>query len=146
MLLKSSGRSGLLFLLAQWYWDSYQFSWRVRHHHLLKNWTLRASQCVNGCEDPVQVRQEIRSFSTFSTSDSYIALYCAMKDNPAFKPLQGNPTFFLVRASQYPLYWGSKLRVRLTYVLLREGYSWGVVEGWLTSSIESWKSTLFLRW
>ena len=27
-----------------------------------------------------------------------------MKDEAAFKPLQGNPTFFRVRASQYPLY------------------------------------------
>ena len=27
-----------------------------------------------------------------------------MEDEPAFKPLQGNPTFFRVRASQYPLY------------------------------------------
>ena len=27
-----------------------------------------------------------------------------MKDEPAFKPLQGNPNFFLVRESRYPLY------------------------------------------
>ena len=27
-----------------------------------------------------------------------------MKDEAAFKPLQGNPTFFRVRASLYPLY------------------------------------------
>ena len=27
-----------------------------------------------------------------------------MKDEPAFKPLQGNPTFFQVRQSQYPLH------------------------------------------
>ena len=27
-----------------------------------------------------------------------------MKDEPAFKPLQGNPTFFCVRESRYPLY------------------------------------------
>ena len=50
------------------------------------------------------MRQAPRSFSRFSTRDSYIALSCAMKDQPAFKPLQGNPTFFRVRASQYPLY------------------------------------------
>ena len=27
-----------------------------------------------------------------------------MKDEPAFKPLQGNPSLFLVRASRYPLH------------------------------------------
>ena len=27
-----------------------------------------------------------------------------MKDEPAFKPLQGNPTFFRFRESQYPLH------------------------------------------
>ena len=50
------------------------------------------------------MRQAPRSFSRFSTRDSYIALSCAMKDAAAFKPLQGNPTFFRVRASPYPLY------------------------------------------
>ena len=58
----------------------------------------------NICEDPIQMMRAPRSFSRFSTRDSYIALSCAMKDVPAFKPLQGNPTFFRVRASQYPLY------------------------------------------
>ena len=50
------------------------------------------------------MRQAPRFFSRFSTRDSYIALYCVMKYEPAFKPLQGNPTFFRVRASQYSLY------------------------------------------
>ena len=27
-----------------------------------------------------------------------------MKEEPAFKPLQGNPTLFLVRESRYPLF------------------------------------------
>ena len=50
------------------------------------------------------MRRAPRTFSRFSTRDSYIALSCAMKYEPAFKPLQGNPTFFRVMASQYPLY------------------------------------------
>ena len=45
-----------------------------------------------------------RAFSTVSTGDSYIASSCAMKDEPAFKPLQGNTTFFWVSASWFPLY------------------------------------------
>ena len=45
-----------------------------------------------------------KAFSMVSTGDSYFASSCAMKDEPAFKPLQGNLAFFRVRASQYPLY------------------------------------------
>ena len=34
------------------------------------------------------------AFSMFSTRDSDIPSSCEMKDEPAFKPLQGNPAFF----------------------------------------------------
>ena len=50
------------------------------------------------------MRRAPRAFSRVSTGYSYIASPCAMKDEPAFKPLQGNPTFFQVGASRYPLY------------------------------------------
>ena len=50
------------------------------------------------------MRQEPRAFFRLSTVDSYIASSCAMKDEPAFHQLQGNSTFFRVRASRYPLY------------------------------------------
>ena len=50
---------------------------------------------------PVQMKRGTRVFSRFSKGDSDIPSYCEMKDEPAFKPLQGIPTFFLVRASQY---------------------------------------------
>ena len=45
-----------------------------------------------------------RTLSKDCTEYSDIPLYCEMKDEPAFKPLQGNPTFFRVRESQYPLH------------------------------------------
>ena len=45
-----------------------------------------------------------RAFSRDCTEDSDITLPCEMKDEPAFKPLQGNLTFFLVRESWYPLH------------------------------------------
>ena len=45
-----------------------------------------------------------RAFSKDCTECSDIPLYCEMKDEPAFKPMQGNPTFFRVRESQYPLH------------------------------------------
>ena len=44
-----------------------------------------------------------RVFSRVSTENSDILSSCEMKDEPAFKPLQGNPTLFLVRESRYPL-------------------------------------------
>ena len=49
-----------------------------------------------------------------------------MKDEPALKPLQGNPTVFLARESRYPLYLRQQIRVPLTYLLLREGSARGV--------------------
>ena len=42
--------------------------------------------------------------SKVSTEDSDFPSSCEMKDEPAFKPLQGNPTLFLVRDSRYPLH------------------------------------------
>ena len=53
---------------------------------------------------PVQMRLEPSAFSRDCTEDSDIPLSCEMKDEPAFKPLQGNPTFFPVRESRYPLH------------------------------------------
>ena len=52
---------------------------------------------------PVQMRRETRVSSRISTQDSDNPSSCDMKDEPAFRPLQGNPTLFLVRESQYPL-------------------------------------------
>ena len=52
----------------------------------------------------VLMRWGTRVFSRVSTGYSDIASSCEMKDEPAFKQLQGNPTLFLVRASWYPLH------------------------------------------
>ena len=41
---------------------------------------------------PVQMRRGTRIFSRVSTEDSDIPSSCEMKDEPAFKPLQGNLT------------------------------------------------------
>ena len=53
---------------------------------------------------PVQMRQSPRAFSSVSTGNSDILSSCEMKDEPAFKPLQGNPAFFQVRASPGPFH------------------------------------------
>ena len=42
----------------------------------------------------VQKRWRTMAFSRVSTGDSVIPSSCEMKDEPAFKPLQGNPAFF----------------------------------------------------
>ena len=47
-----------------------------------------------GCEATVQVRWRATAFSRVSTGDSDMPSSCEMKDEPEFKPLQGNQTFF----------------------------------------------------
>ena len=74
---------------------------------------------------PVQMRWGTRVSYMISIQYSDIPSFCKMKDEPTFKPLQGNPTLFLVRLSRYHSTWGRKFRVPLTYLLLREGSSWG---------------------
>ena len=51
-----------------------------------------------------QMRLGPRAFSRDRTEYSDLALYCEMKEESAFKPLQGNPTLFRVRESRYPLH------------------------------------------
>ena len=46
----------------------------------------------------------LRGFSRYCTEDSDIPLSYELKDEPAFKTLQGKPTFFRVRESRYPLH------------------------------------------
>ena len=64
------------------------------------------SACLSTCQrdmrPPVQMRQRPIAFYRVSTGDSDIPSSCEMKDEPVFKPLQGNPTFFRVRASWCP--------------------------------------------
>ena len=62
---------------------------------------LRASRIVR---TPVQMTRGTMVSSRISTQDSDIPSSCQMKDESAFKPLQGNPTLFLVRESRYPLH------------------------------------------
>ena len=50
------------------------------------------------------MRLRPRAFSMDCTEDLDIPLSCEMKDEPAFKPLQGNLTFIRVRESRHPLH------------------------------------------
>ena len=53
---------------------------------------------------PVQIRWGPRAFYRVSTGTSDVPSTCEMKDEPAFKPLQGNLAFFQVRASHSPFH------------------------------------------
>ena len=43
---------------------------------------------------PVQIRRKPMAFSRVSTGDSDMPSSCEIKDEPEFKPLQGNRAFF----------------------------------------------------
>ena len=62
------------------------------------------SRCQRDVRPPVQMRRGTRAFSSVSPGVSDIPSSYEMKDEPAFKPLQGNPAFFRVRASRCPLH------------------------------------------
>ena len=49
---------------------------------------------------PVQMRLKPMAFPRVSTGNSVMPSSCEMKDEPEFKPLQGNRAFFWVRASR----------------------------------------------
>ena len=62
------------------------------------------SRCQRNLRPPVQMWRGPRAFSRDSPGDSDVSSSCEMKAEPTFKPLQGNPAFFPVRASQCPLH------------------------------------------
>ena len=55
--------------------------------------SLCLSMCQSDVIPPVQMRRRPRAFSRVSTGDSDIPSSCDRKDEPKFKPLQGNPDF-----------------------------------------------------
>ena len=62
--------------------------------------SLCLSRCQRDVIPPVQKRWRSMAFSSISKGDSDIPSSCEMKDEPEFKPLQGYPAFFSLRASQ----------------------------------------------
>ena len=60
------------------------------------------------------------SCSRVSTGDSFIPSSCEMKYDPAFKPLQGNPAFFWVRASRGPFHLRQKTQ-SASHIPISEG-------------------------
>ena len=56
--------------------------------------SAQLSTCQREVRPPVQRRWRTMAFSSVSTGDSFIPSSCEIKDEPAFKPLQGKPAFF----------------------------------------------------
>ena len=52
------------------------------------------SRAQRDVSNPVQMRRTPTVFSRVSTGDSDMSSSCEMKDEPEFKPLQGNRAFF----------------------------------------------------
>ena len=68
----------------------------------------------------VQKRLRTMAFSRVSTGDTDIPSSSKMKDESAFKTLQGKPAFFWVRASRGPLYLRQKTQSR-SHITISEG-------------------------
>ena len=114
---------------------------------LVRFWILELHEPLEVSRDvnpPVQITWGTRVSSRISTQDSDIPSSFQMKDEPAFKPLQGNLTLFLVRESRYPLHLRQKTQGP------SHTYCWGktplevLVESWLKSSIKDRESALIL--
>ena len=73
-------------------------------------------RCQRDVRPPVEMRQGSRAFSRVSTGDSDFPLSCEMKDEPAFKSQQGNPTFFRVRSSRCRFRFMQQTQGPLTYL------------------------------
>ena len=94
--------------------------------NLVSFWSLELHDPLELSSDvrpPFQMMRGTRVSSRISTQDLDIPSSCQMKDEPAFKALQGNPTLFLSGNLSIHSTWGRKFRVPLTYLLEREGSS-----------------------
>ena len=56
--------------------------------------SLCLSRVQRNVRSPIQMRWTPTAFSRVSTGDSDMPSSCEMKDEPEFKPLQGNQDFF----------------------------------------------------
>ena len=65
-------------------------------------------RCQRDMRPSVQIRRGHRAFYRVSTEDSDMPSSCEMKDEHAFKPLQGNLAFFWVRESRVPSHFGQQ--------------------------------------
>ena len=81
------------------------------------------SRCQRGVRTTVQMRRGPTAFSRVSTVDSNMHSCSEMKEEPAIKPLLGNPVFFRVRACWCPFHLRQQIQYPLPYLLLKEASS-----------------------
>ena len=72
--------------------------------------SVHLSKCERHVRPHVQKSWRTLAFSTVSTGDSDNPSFCKKKDEPAFKPLQGNLAFFWGRASRGPFHLRQKIQ------------------------------------
>ena len=103
----SRGEVGDPVSLSSWHGDIW-IPINFRKSQALSTFEALNSACLSWFQrhvrPPSQIRQGTRPSCRVSTGDSDIPSSCEMKDEPALKPLQGNPAFFRLRASQCPFY------------------------------------------
>ena len=66
--------------------------------------SMRLSRGQRDVRPTIQKRWTPTAFSRVSTGDSDMPSSCDMQDKTEFKPLQGNPAFFCVRARRSPFH------------------------------------------
>ena len=59
-----------------------------------KSQTWSSYETLNSVRPPIQIRLTLTAFSMVFTGHSEMPSSCEMKDEPEFKPLQGNQAFF----------------------------------------------------
>ena len=90
------------------------------------------SRCQRDVRPPVEMRRGTRAFAVVSTGDSDIPSPCERKHEPAFKPLQGNPAFFRIKAFRSPFHLRqqiqgpSHIRIAENSLLLRCSWKAGI--------------------
>ena len=116
--------------------------------HLLKHWTPRACQCVKVSEDPVQMRRATR-LSLGSPQGIQTSLHLVWWNMSIHSShcKEIRPSFESGHLGFHST-WGSKLRVPLTYLFLKEGYTWGACGtlAYLFNRILGFCSLLELIW
>ena len=96
MLLEVRQETQIHFLLGTeilGFLSIYKKSQASSHYEALNSVCLSRGQ--RDLRPPVQMRQTPTVFTRVSTVDSDMPSSCEMKDEPEFKPLQGNRAFFL---------------------------------------------------
>ena len=120
-------RPSVRYYLAQLYWYSYQFSWRVRHRHLLKHWTQRTSRSLKWMWGPLSRSSWEVWLSLGSPQGIQTSLHLVRwKMSLHLRHCRESQPSFDSGHLRVHYNWGTKHRVTLTYLFLREGSSWGV--------------------